>query len=267
MVDMARDIPSWLSGILEQLELEHPKLVSVADIDDMVSRAEINVPGRVVASRLKKRGWLLDTPQRGVWEFVPAEMAGAYSSADPLIPLKAFSLAHPTIEYALTSQTAAWAHGLADRLPARIEVSFPIAPKVKVPSEIWQSVYQSNLPLARVKNVFALAPEAIAVHMAQRPSAVRSWHSVPEWLPDIAYEMDICDILTELDGRPASVWARTAYLLSGMRPDVADGIAAVFTPKSKIRFGTGGSAKRCDERWMVADMTLPFDPRTMERVR
>lgn len=264
---MARDIPSWLSGILEQLELERPELVSVANIDDMSAQEGINVPGRVIASRLKERGWLLDTPQRGVWEFVPAEMAGAYSSADPLIPLKAFLLVHPTIEYALASQTAAWAHGLADRLPARIEVSFPIAPKVKLPSEIWQSVYRPNLLLARVKGVSALAPEAIVVHMAQRPSAVRSWSSAPEWLPDVAYEIDVDDILAELHGRPASVWARTAYLLSGMRPDVADGIAAVYTPRSKIRFGASGSTKRCDERWMVADTTLPFDPRRMERVR
>ena len=264
---MARDIPSWLSGILEQLELQRPELVSVADIGSMGSQAGINVPGRIVASRLKERGWLLDTPQRGVWEFVPAEMAGAYSSADPLIPLKAFSLTHPTIEYALASQTAAWAHGLADRLPARLEVSFPIAPKVKVPSEIWRSVFRSNLPLARVKNVPVLAPEAIAVHMAQRPSAVRSWNSVPEWLPDVAYEMGTGNVLAELKGRPASVWARTAYLLSGMRPDVADAIATVFTPKSKVRFGMAENTLRNDERWMVSDTTLPFDPRRMQRVR
>lgn len=264
---MARDIPSWLSGVLEQLELERPELVSIANIDSMGSRAGIDVPGRVIASRLKERGWLLDTPQRGVWEFVPAEAAGAYSSSDPLIPLKAFSLAHPSTEYALASQTAAWAHGLADRMPARLEVSFPIAPKVKVPPEIRQSVYRSNLPLVRTKNAFSLAPEAIVVHMAQRPSAVRSWSGTQEWLPDIAYEIEAGNVVAELEGRPASVWARTAYLLSGMRPDVADGIAAMFTPRSKIRFGTAGSTLRNDERWMVADATLPFDPRAMERVR
>ncbi|MEG2531329.1 MAG: type IV toxin-antitoxin system AbiEi family antitoxin [Raoultibacter sp.] len=264
---MARDIPSWLSGVLEQLELERPELVSVANIDSVGSRVGIKVPGRVIASRLKERGWLLDTPQRGVWEFVPAEMAGPYSSADPLIPLKAFLLVNPTIEYALASQSAAWAHGLADRMPARLEVSFPAAPKVKVPSEIWRSIYCPNLPLARAKGVFVLAPESIAVHMAQRPSAVRSWNSVPEWLPDVAYEMDADKVLAELKGRPASVWARTAYLLSGMRPDVTDKIASVFAPKSKIRFGTTGSTLRNDEQWMVADATLPFDPRKMEKVR
>ena len=34
---------------------------------------------RTVATRLRERGWLLPTGQRGVWEFAPAAVAGAYS--------------------------------------------------------------------------------------------------------------------------------------------------------------------------------------------
>jgi hypothetical protein len=235
-------------------------------MNSLGEQAGINVPGRVIASRLKERGWLLDTPQRGVWEFVPAEVAGAYSSADPLLPLKAFCLANPKVSCALTFQSAAWALGLADRVPSRMEVAFPESPKVKVPDVIDHSTYRTNLPLMRAKGVSVLPAEGVVVHMVARPSAVRSWQSAGEWLPDVAYEIDSARILQELENRPASVWARTGYLLCGMRPDVAATIRDVFTPRSKTHFGTQGATKRNDEQWLIADSLLPFDPRKMKAV-
>lgn len=264
---MARSIPVWLSGVLERLELDRPELVTVADIDRIGSQIGITVPGRVVASRLKERGWLFETPQRGVWEFVPAEVAGAYSSADPLMALKAFSLANPAIEGALTFQSAAWALGLADRLPVHIEVAFFERPKVKVPAELDVSVYRPNLPVIQTKGVCVLPAESVIAHMVQRPRAVRSWSSAAEWLPDVAYEIDAGRMLVELEARPASVWARAGYLLQGMRPDVSDSIASVFSPKVKTRFGAPGKALCNDERWKISDAFLPFDPRKLESVK
>lgn len=46
--------------------------------------------------------------------------------------MKAFMLSHPGCRCALTMQTAAWALGLADRVPACIEVSFEKRLAVKV---------------------------------------------------------------------------------------------------------------------------------------
>ena len=264
---MARTIPAGLSDVLEELELERPELVSIKEIGQIAERVGVGAPARAVASRLKARGWLLETPQRGVWEFAPAETAGPFSSLNPLLPIKAFALANPTIAYALTFQTAAWAMGLADRVPARIEVSFAAQPKVKVPTQIAATVYAPRLANLTAKGVGVLAPEAVVVNMALRPSALRSWAGVEEWLPDVAYDVDPASMIAELDGRPDSVWARTGYLLQGMRPDVSDALRSVFTPRSKIRFGTAGKTIRNDERWMVADATLPFDPREMEPLR
>ena len=264
---MARSIPKWLSGVLEQLELDRPELVTVSDMERICAQANIDVPGRIIASRLKELGWLLDTPQRGVWEFVPAEVAGNYSRADPLVAFKAFHLANPSANCALALQTAAWALRLADRVPSRIEAVFFERLAVKVPESIEHSTYRPNLPLTQAKGVGVLCPEAITVHMAQRPSAVRSWRSAAEWLPDVVFEIDANAILLELEGRPASVWARTGYLLSGMRPDVSNAISEVFRPKSKTHFGTKGRAVRNDEHWMIADAALPFDPRSMENVK
>lgn len=83
---MARSIPKGFSGVLEELELERPQLVTTSQLASLCERSGIRTPAKVVASRLREKGWLLATPQRGVWEFAPAELAGPYSSADPLLP-------------------------------------------------------------------------------------------------------------------------------------------------------------------------------------
>ena len=262
---MARTIPKGLSGVLEELELERPQLVTAPQLAELCGRAGVRTPVKVVASRLRDRGWLLATPQRGVWEFAPAELAGAYTSADPLLPLKAYAAAHPGERFALASQTAAWALGLADRVPAVIEAAFERLP-ASVPKGVSASTYRPNITAVAAKGVAALAPESIVVHMAQRPSAVRSWQGVAEWLPDVAYELEADAVIDELEGRPHSTAARAGYLLQGMRPDVAGAIMEKHPPGSKTRFGTGAAARN-DERWQVSDSALPFDPREMERVR
>lgn len=262
---MARTIPKGLSGVLEELELERPQLVTTSQLAEICEREGVRTPAKVVASRLRERGWLLATPQRGVWEFAAAELAGAYSSADPLLPLKAHAAGHPDERFALASQTAAWALGLADRVPATLDAAFERMP-TSVPDGVHANTYLPNIPTATMKGVATLAPESIVVHMAQRPSAVRSWLEVDEWLPDVAYELGETAMLDELEGRPRSVAARTGYLLQGMRPDIADAIMGTHPPRSKVRFGTG-PAIRTDERWQIADSILPFDPREMEKIR
>lgn len=266
-VDMTRSIPKWLSGVLEKLELERPELVSTPQLEVFCEEVGLDVPTRVVASRLKERGWFLPTPQQGVWEFIPAEVAGAISSADPLIPVKAFRLANEGIECALTFQSAAWALGLADRVPAQIELAFELRPNVKVPAEISPTVFAWHLSSREAKGVPVLAPESLIVHMAHRPKAVRSWSGALEWLPDVAYEIKPEALVEELDGRPLSTWAKTGYLLQGLRPDAAQAIALACSPKHKVRFGPSQKAIRNDERWMVSDSILPFDPRSLEAVK
>lgn len=262
---MARAIPKGLSGVLEELEFERPQLVTVSQLADLCGRAGVRTPAKVVASRLRDRGWLLATSRRGVWEFAPAEFAGAYSSEDPLLSLKAFAAVRPNERFALSSQTAAWALGLADRVPAVLSAAFEHAP-ASVPEGVHATTYRPNIPTVVTKGLATLAPASIVVHMAQRPSAVRSWQGVAEWLPDVAYELDSATVLEELGGRTRAAAARTGYLLQGMRPDVAWAIMERFPARSKTRFGTG-EVKRNDERWQVSDSTLPFDPREMEEVR
>lgn len=264
---MSRTIPESLSPILEDLELNRPQLVSLADLRAMCERHCIGTEPRVVASRLKQKGWLIATPQRGVWEFAPAELAGPYSSADPLLSLKAFNAAHPECRNALRSQSAAWALGLADRAPSTISVAFEERPKVKTPPNLMFVTFTPHVPVRSVKGISVLDPASIITQMAERPSSVRSWQSATEWLPDVAFEIDEMKLLKELEDRPSSVAQRTGYLLQGMRPDLAAAVADAYETQAVAKMGVSETPIRYDRKWMVADALLPFAPKELEAVK
>jgi len=108
-----------------------------------------------------------------------------------------------------------------------------------------------------------LAVESVLVHMAAKPSAVRSWASAVEWLPDLAAELVWEAIAQELQVRPRAARARTGYLLTGLRPDLAERIGPLAETTSRTWFGPRGKPLRHDSRWQIADALLPFDPRTL----
>jgi transcriptional regulator with AbiEi antitoxin domain of type IV toxin-antitoxin system len=260
---VTRTISASLAPVLEQLELEQADLVTMAHLDELVRAAHIGTATRTVATRLRERGWLLATGQRGVWEFVPAAVAGPYSRGGPTRPLRA-ALAHAEIPCGLTFQAAAWALTLADRAPAIVEVAaMDDRAAAQLPSVLDVSVFMPRLPYDTAKGVPVLTPASVLAHMASTPTRVRSWASALEWLPEIAAEAAADDALAELDGRPATVSARMGYLLQGLRPDIAAQIAG---PKTKTWFGRRDKLVRHDNKWQIADTILPFDPRVLESV-
>ena len=121
---MTRTISNTMAGILEDLELDNETIVDMQRLSYLAQKHNVKTDPAVIALRLRKAGWLLPTPQRGVWEFSPAVMAGAFSRNDPLMPVIAYMKSHPETECFLCMQTAAWALGLADRLPTRRELAF-----------------------------------------------------------------------------------------------------------------------------------------------
>ncbi|RSM45001.1 hypothetical protein DMB66_51690 [Actinoplanes sp. ATCC 53533] len=261
---MTRTIPSSMGGILEDLELEQPTFVTIKQLAQLVERHRLRTPTRIVAARLRERGWLLATGQRGVWEFAPAATAGAYSRNDPLTPLRAFLAQRPTARCALTFQAAAWAHGFADRLPTRIEIAAAVTELARqLPSSVAASVFDPRLPYQELRGVPVLTADSILVHMTTKPGAVRSWTSALEWLPELATELSWQPLSLELTDRPAATRARTGYLLQGMRPDLAAAIREMVPPQGKTWFGPRGHLLRHDNTWQVADTSLPFDPRTL----
>lgn len=265
---MTRTIPPSLAPILEDLELAQPVLVTLEQLTDLVERHGLGTPTRMVAARLRERGWLLATGRRGVWEFAPAALAGAYSRSDPVTPLRAFLARQPAARCALTFQAAAWAHGVADRIPGRIEVAAAKAAlAARLPEVVSASVFDPRLAYQERREVPVLAVESVLIHMAAAPRAVRSWASALEWFPELAAEAVWDQIAVELADRRASVRARTGYLLQGLRPDIALRISDLGRPSGKTWFGPRGPLLRHDATWQIADTILPFDPRTLRSPR
>ena len=265
---MPRSITKSMSGILEDMELDNKEYVTNEELWRLAQKHGIGTDVAMIAQRLKNAGWLIPTMQRGVWEFASASMAGAYSKNDPLRDVKAFKLSNPDIPCFICLQTAAWAMGLADRTPVRKELAFTDIPRKSIPETVVPYKYSPAIPLKKVRGVEALAPESIVVQLETRPSVVKSWDAVMEWLPDVVYDTEIEVILAEIAERSDSIKRRTGYLLQGMFPDAADAIyQSIFKPSPKIRFGSRTKAIRNDEKWKISDTELPFSPKEMERVK
>lgn len=260
-----RALPRSLAAVVEALELDQAHLVTTSEIEALRRRAGIATPAKVVADRLRKHGWLLPTPRRGVYEFAPGAHAGPLSRGDATTPLQAALHARPDLAAGLTLQSAAWALGAADRTPARLEIAAgdrEVARSLNATLAEFARVlvFAPRLPKETRRGVPVLAAESVAVHMATRPRDVRSWGSALEWLPDLTAELDWENLQVEIQSRPSAVVARLGYLLSGLRPDLA---AQMAPAAGKVYFGGRGPLLRHDARWQIADTLLPFDPRSL----
>lgn len=264
---MARKITNSMSDILQELELENETYITTGRIEALADKYSVGSSPALIAHRLKQMGWLIPTSHQGVWEFAPASYAGAFSKNDPLKEIKTFMLANPEIECFLCMQSAAWASGIADRLPARTETAFPVFPKKHISDRMLAYRYKPNIEPVMKKGVPCLSPESILIQITSKPSAVRSWDSTLEWLPDLIYELQTEKILIELSGRPDSVKQRTGYLLQSLFPEASNAIKDITETNSKVRFGPREKALRNDEKWMISDTVLPVSPKEMERVK
>lgn len=266
----SRPLPPGLAPVVQELELRQARLIGLADLELIRERSGIRTPAKVLAARLRRYGWLLPTARRGVYEFAPGAHAGAFSRGDVTLALQAVLYERPGLAAGLTFQSAAWALGAADRAPSRLEVAAGdkqtrdfLARTLRGEARI--KLFAPQLPWLERGGVPVLGPASLWVHLATRPSDVRSWSSTVEWLPEIAADVRADQLRGELAGRPTSVAVRAAYLLSGLRPDLAEHLADAAT-SNKTWFGARGPLLRHDYRWQVADTLLPFDPRTLPEV-
>ena len=262
---MTRSITNSLSGILQEFELERPLLVTTEMLSDLKDKYNISSPVKTIAHRLKERGWLLPTDRKGVWEFIPAEVAGVYSTHDPLLYFRSFLAKYPDMKCGLTYQTAAWLYGESNRVPSSLDVSIQDNKRSRLlKGRVAVSIYKPQLPYQYISDVPVLSHESVIVHMVAKPSSVPSWASVPEWLSDFCIDISADNILIELENRSQSVAQRLAYLVQGVRPDIADEMQKNMISKNTVWFGDRKQAQRFDKKFMVADSLLPFDPRKME---
>lgn len=260
---MTRTISRGLAGIVEELELAQPQVVTLGELARIAQSQHLATAPKVLAARLRARGWLVPTGTRGVWEFAPGAHAGPYGHGNPATPLRAALEKNPALPACLALGTAAWAHGLADRVPSRIDVA--VAARYRTPAALAREArvtsFTSQLDPLLLKTVPAHRVETILVHLATRPTDVRSWSSVAEWLPEVAAEADAALVAIELASRPATVAVRTGYLLDGLRPDISHRL--IDRVGSRVWFGPRAKPRRNSERWQVTDTVLPFDPSSL----
>lgn len=257
---MTRSISPTLAPVLGLLELNRPVTVSRKEMELLVCEAGVGWPVNVVIQRLSKLGWLKETEARGVWEFLPAERAGAFSTGDPLLSLRATLTSHPHVPVAVALGSALWYLDIADRRPDVTEVALP--PRSHVPAAIRRSYrvvrHETRLPPVQVRAIPVHAPASVLVHLATRPTDVRSWAAVLEVLPELVSAAEEVDILTEIEGRTHATRARFAYLVGGIAPKLVERLRV--QARGKVWFGPRGPLRRHDSRWNIADTLLPFPP-------
>jgi len=257
---MTRSIPPALAPLVERLELERPSMITSEALTAMIRDARIATPPRVAIQRLSERGWLLKTGVRGVWEFAPGERAGAYSARNPFSALQATLMAQPRLRARAALGSALWLLDFADRAPDRHEVSVPSGEGVPAALKRAYRVvrFEPRLAPAFVQGVPVHQTATVLVHMAHRPTDVRSWAEMLEHLPKLVAAANESEIREELAGRPNATLVRLAYLLSGSAPDLTARLR--IEPAGVVWFGPRRKVRRSDSRWKVVDTVLPFSP-------
>ena len=257
---MTRSIPPSLALVLEWLELERPELVTTEQLREFCERGGVAMPVGTVISKLAHRGWLLKTDTHGVWEFAPAERAGAYGSRGTLLGLKGVLVKAPKTRFSVCLTSALWLHDLMDRRPSRIEVALP--PREYVPQGLRRGSrvlrFEPHLEPVEIRGVPAHRLETVLVHLAARPTDVRNWGSVLEVLAELVESIDRTALGEELAGRSHATRARLAYLVSGVAPDLASVLNVASA--GKVWFGPRTKTRRHNARWNIADTILPISP-------
>ena len=255
-----RSIPARLALLVEELELQQPKVVTKALLSEIISDGGLKVRPEEVAHRLQQQGWLLSLRTEDAWEFAPASRAGRIGSGDPFIELRATLLHRPDLAVAVAYESAAWLHGLARRPPERevLAIPWPVVPPPALRdfriSRQWgelSPVILDELPVWPI--------ETLLVLMGERPSAYRAWPTVVEWLPEAAERADVDLILRELNDLRLPTWARTGYILeAGGRQDIGDHVLnrAPSSPRGPFYLGPRKAPGRYNRRWKVRDSIL-----------
>lgn len=257
---MSRTIPPSLAPILEHLELNQPETVTPADIRAILDDLERDQQPERVIHELAKRGWLIDTDRKGVWEFAEARRAGSYSKNDPFLTFRAEHQENPDLPAVVSLGSAMWLHDRADRVPDPPDLSIPS--NTYVPAALKRNYhicrFSMKLPPVHLRDVPVQPFASILVNMAEKPAGVRDWSDALEWLPDLVKQIDTDNLKTELSDRSQAAKVRLAYLLSGLAPDLIEELD--IQPGSVVRFGPREKPLRSDDKWNVVDSLLPYPP-------
>ncbi|MPZ49065.1 MAG: hypothetical protein GEU75_07145 [Dehalococcoidia bacterium] len=112
----ARGLSPAEARLVSKLEFEDSSILDIDTIERLTGSDRNGA--RLLASRLAKRGWLVRI-RKGVYQFVPAKMAG-YPRRDWFIILQGF-----TAPYYLSFLSAAYHYSLSPQRPAFAQIATP----------------------------------------------------------------------------------------------------------------------------------------------
>jgi hypothetical protein len=255
-----RSLPTWLAGVVAELELDRPSVVTREQVEELRTRTGVRAPAHRIIAELHARGWLLKTGAHGTWEFIPGERAGAISSGDPFLALRATLETTPDSGATVALGSALWLLDASDRAPDRQEVALPKNTFVPVALKRAYRVvhHDARLDPVRIKDLPVHRVATVLVHLVCKPTDVRSWGSVLPALPELLARSPEEGIREELTGRSHAARVRFAYLVSGLAPDLVERLD--IRPAGKVWFGPRGQLRRHSARWQVADTVLPMAP-------
>jgi len=273
MVDV-RTLGPALAKVVEELELVQPVVVTLNDLAEIIQRRDIRTRPVEVARRLRDRGWLLETAQRGVFEFAPGAHAGAYGHGDPFVDLRAYLANEPqsagATRVAACLHSALWLRGFSDRTPNKHELA--VRPRIRVPKALSKEFrvvrFDAELDPEMRDGVPVHRCASLLVHLASRPSDVRSWAVFVEALPDLVAGTTVDELAVEMKSRSGSTRARLGYLLEGQDTDalhLAD--LGVIRPSGTIWFGPRSGKVHYNAVWNIADTVLRTSANQTERAR
>jgi len=260
-VSAIRSLPRRLVGLVEAMEFEQPRVVTVQmltqwSIETGAARDEAGAAR--LAYRLQDLGWLGSVRTKGAWEFIPGSRAGAVASGDRFIEFRAYFAVHPEWSGVLAMESAATVLGLAQHLPSREVVALPTGAAPKALSQ-WRVVtvtipevgceWRDHMPTWNLEGLIA----GIAI----RPSGYLDVPGLAQWLPAVGKNLRASALAECLNGRPGSVLQRAAYLarIAGA-DDVAGAVLSQRPPKHPIWFGATRSGGTYDPVVKVCDADL-----------
>jgi len=258
-----RSLPQRLVGIVEQLELDQPRVVTMtglARIAVATGACDSEDDAAKLVYWLQDLGWLGSVRTKGVWEFNPGSRAGAFGSGDRYIEFRAQQAAHPDWPGVLAMESAASILGLAQHLPEHEVVAIPRGFTVPKALSDWRSV-TADLPpegLAISDDLPHWNLDGLLAGIAMRPSGYQNLAGLAQWLPGVGLQLHAEIIAACLQGAPVSTWQRAAYLSRIAGADsVANHLLEAHPPTTAAWFGgTRTAGARYDPVTQVSDSAL-----------